>query len=172
LKTFNKITLVAIIGFCLVSCSEKKLGYVDINKLYESFEYKKKLTKEYETVKSARQRITDSLEMLLNQTASEIERTKNFSLETEKKFEQQKKDFYQLSRQYDEDNAVLLTSYDDKIISQLNAYIKEYGKSNAYDLLVGADKKGSILYGDEKIDVTDELVEYVNKRYSGAKEGI
>ena len=171
LNTLKKVVLVTVVSMLLGSCSQKKIGYVDINKLYEAFEYKKKLALDYNAVKNARQRITDSLEMLLNQSAMEIENSKSFTLETEKKFEAQKRGVYQLVRQYEEDNAVLLASYDEKVINQLNAYIKEYGKSNGYDLLVGADKKGSILYGNEEMDVTEEVIEYVNNRYKGGKEG-
>jgi len=168
LKLLSKILTVYSLIVLLSSCGgSSKIGYVDINKLYESFEYKKELAKEFDKIKMARQRICDSLEYELNAIATELEKKNLLNADTENEFSVKRKNFYQISKQFEEDNGVLATSYDAKIIKQLNAYIKEYGKKSNYQLLLGADMKGSVLYGDAKIDETDKLIIYVNERYKG-----
>ena len=167
LKSLSKFfSLFLLIG--LSSCGGRdKLGYVDINKLYESFEYKKELAIEFNKIKMARQRICDSLEYELNLMANDLEEKKLLNSSTENEFTIKRKNLFQLSKQYEEDNNTLSETYDAKIIKQLNAYIKEYGKNNGYQLLLGADLKGNILYGDPKMDETDKLITFVNERYKG-----
>lgn len=168
LKSLNKFISFFLI-LLLSSCgNDSKICYVDINKLYESFEYKKELTLEYNKIKTTRQRICDSLDYELNTIANDIEKRELLNAESENEFSIKRKKLYQLSKQFEEDNKILLETYDAKIIKQLNSYIKEFGKKNSYQLLLGADMKGSILYGDAKIDETDKLINYVNERYKGA----
>lgn len=167
LKLLSKIPLIFIL-ISLSSCRGKdKLGYVDINKLYESFEYKKELAIEFNKIKMARQRICDSLEYELNIIANDLEKKKLLNSVTENEFSIKRKNLFQLNKQYEEENRTLSETYDAKIIKQLNAYIKEYGKNNGYQLLLGADLKGNILYGDPKMDETDKLITFVNERYKG-----
>jgi outer membrane protein len=53
------------------------------------------------------------------------------------------------------------------IVNQVNAFVQEYGKQHGYDLILGSTDNGNILFAKESNDITDELVEYINKRYKG-----
>jgi len=55
------------------------------------------------------------------------------------------------------------------IWKRLNPYIAEYGKEKGYAYIYGANGTGNVLYADEGEDITDELIEYVNKRYHDKK---
>ena len=127
------------------------------------------MSADYNKIKMARQRILDSLEMELNMLASKLEMNKSMNFETQTFFENKKKALYQLNQQYNEDNDNLLETYNKQILTHLNSYIKDYGKKNSSLLIVGADNKGSILYGDESIDITEDLIAYVNERFKGEK---
>ncbi|MDI1233821.1 MAG: OmpH family outer membrane protein [bacterium] len=162
------IKLLFVVAF-FSSCSGDKLAYVDIAKLFESFNYKKVLTKEYDQIKMSRQRIIDSLEYDLNRMATEIEKKSKIDKNTEVEFEEKRKRVYTIEKQYEEDNQILITSYNEKIITQLNSYIKEYGKKNGYKFILGTDNKGTLLYGDEGLDITDKVTIYVNDRFQGER---
>ena len=166
MKLLNKIILLLIV-VSLFSCNSERIGYVDVNKLYEGFKYKKNLTEEFNKIKTARKRILDSLELELNQYATRIEQQNKFNASIENEFEVKKKYFYQLSKQLEEDNQVLIDSYNTKIIAQLNSYLKDFGKKNNYKILLGADNKGNILYGDENSDDTEKALSYINERFEG-----
>jgi len=56
-------------------------------------------------------------------------------------------------------------TYSTMVISQMNQYIKEYGKENEFDLILGTTNTGNVLYGDESIDLTNDLVRYINEQY-------
>ena len=53
------------------------------------------------------------------------------------------------------------------IISKMNAFVKEYGKENNYTIIMGATTMGNIVYAEEAIDLTDEILEKINKEYDG-----
>lgn len=162
--------IVIVLPFFFTACNDDKVGYIDVNKLYESFEYKKILTEDFNRIKSARKRIVDSLDFELNKLLNEMEKSSQVNKESEQIFEKKQKDLYQIEKQYDEDNQVLINSYNEKIIKQLNAYIKEYGQNESYKLILGADNKGGLLYADEKLNVTEKVIIYVNERYRGGKD--
>lgn len=54
-----------------------------------------------------------------------------------------------------------------QVWNQLNQYMLDFGKTHNYKLILGANNNGNIVYSNETIDLTDELVYYVNQRYSG-----
>lgn len=53
------------------------------------------------------------------------------------------------------------------VLNQVNSYIQEYGKRKSYTVIMGTLETGSILYGKEAIDITDEVLEGLNKNYLG-----
>lgn len=53
------------------------------------------------------------------------------------------------------------------LINQLNSFIESYGEENNYEIIMGTAMSGTILYGKEDLDITDELILVINKKYSG-----
>ena len=54
-----------------------------------------------------------------------------------------------------------------QIWNQLNQYMLDYGKTHRYKLIFGANNSGNILYSSETVDITRELINYVNQKYAG-----
>lgn len=51
------------------------------------------------------------------------------------------------------------------VLNQINSFVEEYGRSKGYEIILGTTISGSILYGDEAIDITDEVLKAINKNY-------
>ena len=51
-------------------------------------------------------------------------------------------------------------------LNQINSFIESYGKKANYTLIIGTTSAGNLLYGDEKIDITNEVLEQLNKNYA------
>lgn len=49
-----------------------------------------------------------------------------------------------------------------EILKGINAYISEYGKNNGYKMIL-ATSNGNIAYGDESVDITEKIIEGINK---------
>ncbi len=49
--------------------------------------------------------------------------------------------------------------------NQINSLVEQYAKEKGYDLILGTTQDGSVLYGNQAIDITDEVVIYLNQVY-------
>jgi outer membrane protein len=54
-----------------------------------------------------------------------------------------------------------------EVLSQINAYIKKYGEQKGYTIVMAATEYGNIAYADKGLDITAEVLEGLNKEYSG-----
>ena len=50
-------------------------------------------------------------------------------------------------------------------LNQINAYVQAYAEQQGYDIILGTTLSGSILYGKDAIDITDEVLIYLNQQY-------
>ena len=58
----------------------------------------------------------------------------------------------------------------DSLVSNVKKFIKDYGKEKGYDYIYGTGEAVSILYAQEKYDITNEIVKSLNDKYkSGSK---
>ena len=145
------ITALTILLFS--SCANKKTGYVDIFKLVNEFELQKEYTAESKHEVDKTRTMIDSLVY--------VERLKNPAGS-----EQLKNELYTaLYRKTEERNKEVETM----IWKRLNPYLVDFGKEKGFLYLYGANGTGNVLYADKSQDVTEELIEYVNKRYHDKK---
>lgn len=54
-----------------------------------------------------------------------------------------------------------------EVVSQINAYLKKYGESKGYRIILAATEYGNLAYADESLDITAEVLEGLNKEYTG-----
>lgn len=54
-----------------------------------------------------------------------------------------------------------------EVLNQINAFIETYARENDYDLVLGTTNDGSLLFGHEALDITNDLIEKINKHYDG-----
>ena len=53
----------------------------------------------------------------------------------------------------------------DSLISKVKDEIKDYGKANGFTYILGGGEGGSVLYGQESKDVTDDILKIINDKY-------
>ncbi len=51
------------------------------------------------------------------------------------------------------------------VLNQINSYVQSYGSKNGYEVILGTTTSGSILYGDNAIDLTNEILLELNSQY-------
>jgi outer membrane protein len=66
-------------------------------------------------------------------------------------------------------NQNFAASESSKIWSRIHSYTEEFSKENNYQLILGSENKTPVLYAAEGVDVTQDLLKYINKRYEGLK---
>jgi outer membrane protein len=165
----NKFIVLAVINVVLIGLlvvffafkalePSKKIVYVDNVKLFDGFIMTKEMKRVGEKEFNSRKK---SLEVLYSKLQSQkiSEDEKKILMQ---QFVQGKEELEQLNQSF----AIEETS---KIWSRIQCYTTEFSQENKYQLVIGSQNKQSVLFADEDIDVTNELLIYINKKYEGFK---
>jgi outer membrane protein len=164
--------LVSSISFFYKQSSE--LVYVDVNKLLEGYKRTKIVRTEFETKAKTLNANVDSLLVDWQNELKDYEKNRsNYSKkELELKQEllgnkQQQINNYQqaIQKQIQEEDKKSTQT----VINDINDYIKEFGKEKGYKIIFGASGSGNIMYADEATDLTETVLEGLNKEFEGAK---
>ena len=167
--------IASVIGIiCLVIISlwvyhtsfRAKVAYVDVPKVFNGFEMKKEFQEKYKKTEGLRKRVLDSLSFDLQLLAKKLNANpKEQALINE--FDMKREQFFKQKNQAGEDNAALSAQYDKQILEQMSQYIMDFGKKNNYDLILGADGNGTLMYANEKMNISDEIIVFINNKYKG-----
>lgn len=151
--SLSKIVTIIVAACLISSCSTHKTGYVDLFKLVQEFELQKEYSAEAKREIEREKSIIDSVVYIERlRDPSSYERFKNeLYTDLNNKAEQRNKEIEAL------------------IWKRLNPYLADFGKEHDYAYLYGANGSGTVLYADEDLDITQEIIEYVNKRYHDKK---
>lgn len=172
-KVMVIILLIANLGLIGLSTlqwmrKEKKVGYIDLIKVFNEFDYKKQLQQQLEQVATKRQNIMDSLKFEIQMLERKVQADQKI-IETNPqnplKLAREKYRLY--ADEFSQEHDRLAGAYDDKIFKQLNQYVRDYGSEHGYELIFGADGTGVLMYGDESQDITEKIIPYINKRFKG-----
>jgi outer membrane protein len=160
-------TSIAFLAFTSIE-NKSKTAFIEIGDVFNNFEMKKEMEKRFDETKNTRQRILDSLAVNLKILSNKIDSKKADQHEIEK-YEAQRQLYFQRMKQFEEDNQHLSEDYDNKIINQMNQYIKDYGNKYGYEYIFGNDKNGSLMFAMESRNISTEVIKYINERYNGVK---
>lgn len=53
------------------------------------------------------------------------------------------------------------------VINDINDYIQQYGKDHGYKMIFGANGNGNIMYAEDGIDLTEKVIQGINKKFNG-----
>ncbi|MDQ3102136.1 MAG: OmpH family outer membrane protein [Bacteroidota bacterium] len=56
------------------------------------------------------------------------------------------------------------------VLAQVNGFVEQYSKTHDFDLVLGTTDAGSLLYAEEAMDVTEDLLVELNKHHSGSTQ--
>jgi outer membrane protein len=60
----------------------------------------------------------------------------------------------------------------DSVVSNVKKFIKSYGKEKGYAYIYGTGDAASILYAEEKYDITKEIIKLLNDKYKSSKSEV
>lgn len=172
--------LVAAIAFTVFSCNkapevkEVKTAYVDTAKLFEEYTEAKDIKAKYKSKSEEMGRELDQEAKRFKEDAAYFQRNaqangqewaqKNGAALQER---QQKLQYaeQELSRKLQTEMGV----ESDSMVSLVKKFVKSYGKEKGYSYIYGTNESGSILYAEEKYDITKEIVKLLNDKYKAPK---
>ena len=168
MKTTFSILLIAL---TLLGCSKSKTAFVDTQKLFEDYtemtEVQDKYTKLTEDVRAELQPKIQAFQIkvdLYQKNAQAMSMAERQAKEQELGALQQEIQQMQQTRggQIQQESQVAV----DSVISKVRKFIDAYGEENGYDFIYGKNDSGNVLYGKSELDITDQVLEALNKEYS------
>ena len=154
----NSVLIVFLTIFLLFQFfkENKTIVYVDSVKLFEGFA----MTKE---MKRVGEKEFNSRKLLLDNQYSALQNPSLSFLQKKEMMQQ----FVNGKEELEQFNQTFASEQSAKIWARIKSYTNEFSKDNNYQLIVGSDNKQMVLFADEKIDVTNDLLVYLNKKYEG-----
>ncbi|TGV01066.1 OmpH family outer membrane protein [Flavivirga rizhaonensis] len=157
----NTILIVIIIIVILINYlqfnNQKDIVYIDNIKLFNGFN----MTKDIKVVEEAKIRKKgkelDSLYAIF-QTIKDKENNNFKSLQQQIAYKS--KAFQELQDNYSH-------NLSENIWNRLNNYIKEYAQTNNLKIILGTSGNGNVMFAQESIDLTDQILEFSNRKYEG-----
>ncbi len=158
----------AVLG--LTSCQQTKIGYVDNVKLMDEYQEKIDVEADFKVKADALNKKRDSTSQ-----AFQVE-AQAFQAEAEKMSQEKAQEQYgqmqqrgqmigQQLQQEDQQLQAVGQVEMDSIVSKVKKEIEAYGKANGYTYILGGGDGGSVLYGTDANNLTDEVVKLLNEKY-------
>jgi len=175
MKWTHKTTRTLIVIFLIVVfsgyevynyLSRPKLAYIECIKVFDGFKLKKELEAELSRVISSRRTTIDTLKNVITTLQIQLENIKTKPDDQSKILSEI--DMYKGKiRELETVNSNLASEYDTRIWKQLNQYIQDYADKNGYDIIFGAKGDATIMAAKIKFNKTNDIIDYVNKKYDG-----
>lgn len=141
--------------------SRPKIAFVDFMKLYEGYNGKIELQKKLTDLKSKQDYFMDSLSVDIKMIESKGKAT------NAPDYIDKVNRVNRIYREFEDKNKKIEQTYINQVVNQINGYVTEYGAKQHYDLILGANGNGSIMYAAKPQDITDEVLKYINQKYEG-----
>ena len=159
----------------LVSCQKDKIAYIDSGELINAYQAKKDVEDKFKVKDDAFKKLTDSISQAFQLEAQngQLEAQKLARKNNRKKAEelmtglQQKQQLLQQQLQFEQQQLTQAFQTDmDTLIVKVKDFVKDYGKKNGYTYILGtSDASASVIYGAEKNNLTQTILDALNAAY-------
>lgn len=162
---------IILFAILISACQQDKIGYVDNVKLMDGYQEKVDIENIYKKKAEALTKKGDSISQAFQLEFQELQ-TRAQRMSQKKQQEelgllQQRSQFVgQQLRQEEQTMQLEGQTKMDSVISKVKDEIKAYGKANGYTYILGGGEGGSVLFGDETKDLTDQVLIILNDKYN------
>lgn len=163
LSTLGGLCLLSfLVGFQMAG-PKSKVAFVKTGYLLEHYRGMKELNLSFQKAKAEKQQILDSLDLEYKAKVTESESGQNETGKNELKILEYK--LYSHRQQFGQELEKEKEILTQGVLNQVNAYVEQYAEKNGYELILGTTSSGNILYGTKTVDITEEVLEYLNSEY-------
>jgi outer membrane protein len=155
----------------LASCQQEKIAYVDNVRLMDGYKKKQELEASFQLKSEAFGRKRDSISQAFQLEAQQLQ-TSTESMPQAKAQEafgvlQQKGQMMGQQLQQEEQQLQRMGQMKmDSVVAEVRETIEEYGAANGYRFILTGGEGGSVLYGDEASDITEQVLSLLNDKAS------
>ena len=165
----KKIVL-AIFLIAAVACEQNKIGFVDNVKLMDGYQEKIDIEARYKIKAEALNKKRDSISQAFQIEAQAFQTKAQSMPEAQAQEEygvlQQRGQFIGQQLQQEEQQMQSEGQIEmDSLISKVKKEINGYGKSNGFTYILSGGDGGSVLYGTDTKDLTQDILKILNEQY-------
>lgn len=157
----NSILLLTLIVFGFFYClneNKQEIAYIDNIKLFNGFN----MTKDIKTIEEAKiKKQGKALDSLYTLFQSVKDKESNLTKNLQQQIAHKSKGFQELQDNY-------TRHLNQNVWTRLNDYIKQYAETNNLKIILGTSGNGNVMYAEESIDITNQIIIFSNQRYEGA----
>lgn len=158
--------------FVYLFTRDSKVVYVDSSKLLNNYQGMKDARAAYQQKATAWKANVDTLTVEVQRQIMDYEKQSPKMTAKERQLSQElirtkQKQLYDYQQALNTQAQQEDTKMTGDVVTQVNAYIKKYGESKGYKIILAATQYGNLAYADEGLDITDEVLEGLNKEYGG-----
>ena len=179
----KKVLVIIALSISVIACNKKaevkevKTAYVDTSELMKEYTEAKDLEAKYKAQADEKGRQLEAEINRFKQEAANFQSqaqangqawAQQKGAELQKREQQLGYAQQQLSQQLQQESGKEM----DSLVSGVKKFIKAYGKEKGYSYIFGTGDVASVLYAEEKYDITKDLIKALNEKYKagGAKE--
>ena len=165
-----KKLVVLAIAVTAMACQQNKIGYVDSVKIMDDYQEKIDVEARFKTKADAMGRKRDSIsqafQMELQQFQSKAQSMSQQSAQEEySQLQQRGQQIGQRLQQEEQQLQQNSQTQMDSLVKKVKKEIRAYGKANGYTYILGGGEGGSVIYGEDANDVTNEILKILNDKY-------
>lgn len=153
------LSLAAIITVGLTN-SNDRIGVLNNSRLFNEFAATKAIEIELKSLEQRHQYILDSLRLKIESDMG----AEGGALDQESK---EVRLYRRLTSEFERVEREERNRRSEEIWTRLNGLIIDYGNSEGFDYIFGAMGNGNMMYASEAQDVTDDALDFVNRKYLG-----
>tara|TARA_R110001583_G_scaffold15522_3_gene63906 strand:- start:2265 stop:2774 length:510 start_codon:yes stop_codon:yes gene_type:complete len=166
----KKLVLVAFV-IVLASCNQTKIAYINVEDLMKDYDGTKALE---ETLKGKQETMAKELDSISAPFQAKVQEyyQKAESMSAQKRAEaeqalQQEQQVLQARQQQagqalQQENQAL----SEVITKKVDSFVASYAKSKGLNLVLGTSGNGTVMYGDDNLNVTSAILEILNKDFA------
>lgn len=147
----------AVIGFFYSASKKEELAYIDNIRLFNGFNMTRDIKAIEEVKINEKVKELDSLYVTF-QSSKDKENLVLKNLQQQIALKSKSLQEFQDNYSHNLSNSVW---------ERLNEYIKEYAEDNHLKIVFGTSGNGNIMYAHDSKDITNQILEYSNKKYEG-----
>lgn len=145
----------------------KKVAYIDMKQVFDSFQMKIELEKDFQAKSAGLQKEIEEDALLYTSMQKRYQATANPALGDSLSY--LGKVLGEKQEQLEVEFGDLKSQYDMQIQSQLYQYLQEYGSESGLDVVLTTLDGSTLIYAKETLNVTEDAIAYVNEKYEGIK---
>ena len=162
------IAFLTILGF--TACQQQKIGFVDngvlINEYQERVDIEANLQIKIDAFKSRTDSLRSAFELEIKEAELRARKMSQADVQKLSQELQQKEQVLSQRVQFEQQQiAQESQTLNDSLIKTVKNFVRAYGKSNNYNYILGSNEAGSVLYGEESSDLTQEILKALNDGY-------